>query len=81
MVHDDRVDGAEEDPDEGHGDTAADERGDEPHDELQSVGRIWVWSANRQLASGGEAWLPDGHDGVEEDGATFADLRMGYEGG
>ena len=48
VVHDDRVDGPEEDADEGHGDAAADEGGDEPDDEFEA-GRMGV-----RLRSGGE---------------------------
>ena len=36
MVHDDGVDRPQNDADEGDGDSAADERGDEPHDELEA---------------------------------------------
>ena len=39
MVHDDRVDGPEEDADEGDGERAADERGHEPYHELEAGGR------------------------------------------
>ena len=37
MVHNDRVDGAQEESDEGDGDGAADEGGHEPDDEFESV--------------------------------------------
>ena len=36
VVHDDGVDGPEDDADEGDCDSAADERGDEPHHELEA---------------------------------------------
>ena len=37
VIHDDRVDGAQEESDEGDGDGAADEGGHEPDDEFESV--------------------------------------------
>ena len=35
MIHDDRIDGAEEDPNEGHGDRTTNKVGDQPDDKLQ----------------------------------------------
>ena len=40
MVHDDRIDGAQEESDEGDGDRATDEGGHEPDDEFKSVDNV-----------------------------------------
>ena len=71
MVHQDRVHGPHQEPNEGDGDGVLDERGDDPYGYFQPV----RMERERRKKRRGEEHVLDREEGVDEKDAAFSELQ------